>query len=139
MLRVGGHLLPGRAAWVRAHVGVALLDGAEDPVRALRRALGGRGARLVVVTGLDTLGDAERDQAGGTPRLRTAKATADLLRRRRPGASTRRSSNQTTPDAAVNTTSNNAKSKSIYAPSERERGMGDGESSTTRAAALTVP
>ena len=37
-----GHLLPGRAAWVRAHVGVALLDGADDPVGELRRALRGR-------------------------------------------------------------------------------------------------
>src|SRR5690606_3272658 len=64
-LRVAGHLLPGRAAWVRAHVGVALLndpDGAADPVRELRRALAG-GTRLVVIDGLDTLAGAERDQA----------------------------------------------------------------------------
>ncbi|MFT4215018.1 MAG: MMPL family transporter, partial [Microbacterium sp.] len=32
LLRVGGHLLPGRAAWVRAHVGVALLAESADPV-----------------------------------------------------------------------------------------------------------
>ncbi len=31
-LRVAGHLLPGRGAWVRAHVGVALLDGAAAPL-----------------------------------------------------------------------------------------------------------
>ena len=62
LLRVGGHLLPGRAAWVRAHVAVALFTGADDPVRDLRRAL--RGApRIVVVEGLDTLDAAERDQA----------------------------------------------------------------------------
>jgi RND superfamily putative drug exporter len=33
-LRVAGHLLPGRGAWVRAHVGVALLDGAAAPSRS---------------------------------------------------------------------------------------------------------
>ena len=65
LLRVGGHLLPGRAAWVRAHVGVALLDEAQDPVAELRRALGrgGRAARIVAITGLDELRDADRDQA----------------------------------------------------------------------------
>lgn len=61
-LRVGGHLLPERAAWVRAHVGVALLADAEDRVLALRRALGSR-ARLVVIDGADVLDAAERDQA----------------------------------------------------------------------------
>ncbi|MCP2636242.1 MMPL family transporter [Microbacterium sp. HD4P20] len=61
-LRVGGHLLPERAAWVRAHVGVALLADAEDRVQALRRALGSR-ARLVVIDGVDVLDPAERDQA----------------------------------------------------------------------------
>nr|WP_205834963.1 MMPL family transporter [Microbacterium sp. CFH 90308] len=61
-LRVGGHLLPERAAWVRAHVGVALLADAEDRVQALRRALGSR-ARLVVIDGADVLDAAERDQA----------------------------------------------------------------------------
>jgi RND superfamily putative drug exporter len=59
---VGGHLLPERAAWVRAHVGVALLADAEDRVQALRRALGSR-ARLVVIDGADVLDAAERDQA----------------------------------------------------------------------------
>ena len=78
-LRVAGHLLPGRAAWVRAHVGVALLndpDGAADPVRELRRALAG-GTRLVVIDGLDTLAGAERDQAAALLR----DAAADLDRR----------------------------------------------------------
>ena len=61
-LRVAGHLLPERAAWVRAHVGVALLTDAEDRVQALRRALGAR-AELVVIDGVDMLDAAERDQA----------------------------------------------------------------------------
>ena len=61
-LRVAGHLLPGRAAWVRAHVGVALLDGAPDPLRELRRALAG-GTTLVAIDGIDTLVGSDRDQA----------------------------------------------------------------------------
>ncbi|WP_374312436.1 efflux RND transporter permease subunit, partial [Microbacterium sp.] len=48
LLRVAGHLLPERAAWVRAHVGVALLGDADDPVRELRRALRGRTWRGVL-------------------------------------------------------------------------------------------
>lgn len=55
-LRVAGHLLPGRSAWVRAHVGVALLADADDPVVELRRALRGRTA-IVVVDGLDHVTD----------------------------------------------------------------------------------
>ena len=75
--RVGGHLLPGREAWVRAHVGVALLDGSAQPVRDLRRALGGR-PRILVIDGLDALipGSAHdqaaaalRDAASATPEL----------------------------------------------------------------------
>lgn len=61
-LRVAGHLLPERAAWVRAHVGLALLGESDDRVQALRRALGGR-ATLVVIDGVDALDPAERDQA----------------------------------------------------------------------------
>ena len=61
-LRVAGHLLPGRAPWVRAHVGIALLAGAEDPVAELRHALAG-GTRLLAVDGLDALHGADRDQA----------------------------------------------------------------------------
>jgi len=76
-LRVAGHLLPGRAAWVRAHVGVALLDGAAEPLRELRRALAG-GTRLVVIDGLDSLTGADRDQAAAL--LRDA---ADAVRERR--------------------------------------------------------
>ncbi len=53
-LRVAGHLLPERAAWVRTHVGVALLEGADDPVAELRRAVRG-GPSIVVVDGADAL------------------------------------------------------------------------------------
>ena len=52
--RVGGHLLPGREAWVRAHVGVALLEGSAQPVRDLRRALDG-GPRILMIDGLESL------------------------------------------------------------------------------------
>lgn len=76
LLRVAGHLLPGRATWVRAHVGVALLDGAADPIRELRRALAG-GTRLVDIDGIDTLVGAERDQVAAL--LRDA---ADAVRER---------------------------------------------------------
>ncbi|MFC8680006.1 MMPL family transporter [Microbacterium ureisolvens] len=62
LLRVAGHLLPERAAWVRAHVGLALLGDGNDPVPALRRALAGK-ATLVIIEGVDALDAAERDQA----------------------------------------------------------------------------
>ncbi|WP_020098051.1 MMPL family transporter [Microbacterium sp. 11MF] len=62
LLRVSGHLLPGRAAWVRAHVSVAELTGSESPLADLRRALAGR-TRFVVIIGLDALTGADRDQA----------------------------------------------------------------------------
>ena len=67
--RVGGHLLPGREAWVRAHVGVALLDGSAQPVRDLRRALNGR-PRILVIDGLDALvaGIGARPGSRGAPR-----------------------------------------------------------------------
>ena len=65
-LRVGGHLLPERAVWVRAHVGLALLGDAEDRVEALRRALAC--TSLVVVDGIDALDAAERDQAAAVIR-----------------------------------------------------------------------
>lgn len=74
-LRVGGHLLPGRAAWVRAHVGLALLEGSADPARDLRRAL--KGASLVAIDGIDTLDDADRDQVAAVLR--------DATERRRDG------------------------------------------------------
>ena len=81
-LRVAGHLLPERGAWVRAHVGLALLGDEEDRVPALRRALGGK-ATLVVVEGIDALDHAERDQAAAVLRdadnaLRTRDANARL-------------------------------------------------------------
>ncbi|MFD4960545.1 MMPL family transporter [Microbacterium sp. NPDC058389] len=79
-LRVAGHLLPERAAWVRGHVGLALLGDAEDRVQELRRALAGR-AELVVIDGADALDAAERDQAAALLRDATAalaaRATAD--------------------------------------------------------------
>ena len=63
LLKVCGHLLPGRGAWVRSHVGVALLTDTDDPMSELRSALAGS-PRLVVIDGLDAvIGDAERDQA----------------------------------------------------------------------------
>ncbi|MBS1673757.1 MAG: MMPL family transporter [Actinobacteria bacterium] len=65
-LRVAGHLLPGRAAWVRAHVGSVLVaaGGPEgtDPLRALREALRGR-TSLVVIDGLDRFTLAQAEQA----------------------------------------------------------------------------
>ncbi|WP_434809837.1 MMPL family transporter [Microbacterium sp. bgisy189] len=73
LLRVAGHLLPGRSAWVRAHVGVALLDSSTDPIAALRGALAG-GTRLVVIDGIDTLSGPQRDQASAL--LRDAAASA---------------------------------------------------------------
>jgi RND superfamily putative drug exporter len=68
MLRVDGHLLPGRAAWVRARVGVALLAEPDAPAQAAE-ALRGR-AGLVVLDGVDRLTSAERDQVAA--RLRDA-------------------------------------------------------------------
>ncbi|WP_203137427.1 MMPL family transporter [Microbacterium sp. JZ31] len=67
LLRVDGHLLPGRAAWVRTHVGVALLAGAATPAREVREALRG-GTRLVVIDGADALDPAARDQVAAVLR-----------------------------------------------------------------------
>jgi len=78
-LRVAGHLLPGRAPWVRAHVGVALLDGATDPLSELRRALSG-GTTLVAIDGLDTLTGADRDQAAALLRDADERAAARAAR-----------------------------------------------------------
>lgn len=62
-LRVAGHLLPERAAWVRSHVGVALLAEADDPLAELAHPLRGT-AQIVVIDGLDRLdSEAMRDQA----------------------------------------------------------------------------
>lgn len=60
-LRVAGHLLPGRAAWVRAHVGCVIVDPATDPSADLRDALRGR-TTLVVLDGVDGLPAPARDQ-----------------------------------------------------------------------------
>jgi putative drug exporter of the RND superfamily len=60
-LRVAGHLLPGREAWVRAHVPMARLT--DDPLPELRRALAGAPG-LVIVEDLDAVArGARRDQA----------------------------------------------------------------------------
>ncbi|MEU1971166.1 MMPL family transporter [Microbacterium sp. NPDC019599] len=75
-LRVAGHLLPERGAWVRAHVGVALLHGSPDPLDELRRALRGR-TSLVVIDGVDALTHAERTQAAGM--LRDAAGVTVLV------------------------------------------------------------
>ncbi len=78
-LRVAGHLLPGRGAWVRAHVGVALLDGAAAPLTELRRALAG-GTTIVAIDGLDTLTGADRDQAAALLRDAQEHAAARISR-----------------------------------------------------------
>ncbi|WP_433719027.1 MMPL family transporter [Microbacterium laevaniformans] len=78
-LRVAGHLLPGRGAWVRAHVGVALLDGAAAPLTELRRALAG-GTTMVAIDGLDTLNGADRDQAAALLRDAQERAAARTAR-----------------------------------------------------------
>ncbi|MGX5769655.1 MMPL family transporter [Microbacterium trichothecenolyticum] len=122
-LRVAGHLLPERGAWVRAHVGLALLADADDRVPALRRALAGK-ASLVVIEGVDALEHAERDQAAallrdaaaalaaGDQRLtlvvtgRTESAALALLAdAHRPDVTSitlRSATTQTTPTAEVN-------------------------------------
>lgn len=85
-LRVAGHLLPERSAWVRSHVGVALLDGADDPVAELRRAVRGRAA-IVVVDAADSLAStALRDRAAAvlrdadSPTVLVSAADPDLAR-----------------------------------------------------------
>jgi RND superfamily putative drug exporter len=84
-LRVGGHLLPERAAWARGHVGLALLEDAEDRVGALRSALAGR-TSLVVIDAVDALEPAERDQAAAL--LRDAAQAVRARRPRRGGGDT---------------------------------------------------
>jgi RND superfamily putative drug exporter len=96
-LRVAGHLLPERSAWVRSHVGVALLDGAADPVAELRRAVRGRAA-VVVIDSADALASSPvRDRAAaalrdaGSPAIIVSAEDPDLARAlleeaRRPGA-----------------------------------------------------
>ncbi len=71
LLRVAGHLLPGRAAWVRRHVGVVLVEDPREALGALSAALRSR-TPLVVIDGLDRFTGADRDQA--TAILRDAAA-----------------------------------------------------------------
>ncbi|TDN91876.1 MMPL family transporter [Microbacterium sp. BK668] len=75
-LRVAGHLLPERAAWVRAHVGVALLHGSADPLDELRHALRGR-TSLVVIDGVDALAEPQRREAARM--LRDAPGVAVIV------------------------------------------------------------
>lgn len=75
-LRVAGHLLPGRAAWVRAHVGVLLAADADHFSTDLSEALRGDAA-LVVIDGVDRLARSERDQLAA--RLRDARASTAVL------------------------------------------------------------
>ncbi|GAA1136753.1 MMPL family transporter [Microbacterium natoriense] len=83
-LRVAGHLLPGRAAWVRAHVGTVIATDAGATASDLSEALRGRPA-LVVIDGVDLLPQAARDQLAA--RLRDADAaTAVLLTAAAPAA-----------------------------------------------------
>lgn len=85
-LRVAGHLLPERAAWVRSHVGVALLEGVDDPVAELRRAVRGR-APIVVIDAADALASSSvRDRAAavlrdaGSPTVIVSATDPDLAR-----------------------------------------------------------
>jgi putative drug exporter of the RND superfamily len=74
-LRVAGHLLPGRAAWVRAHVGCVIVDDADAALDDLAEALRGR-SEVVVVDGIDRLSGGRRDQV--TAMLRDAAASRSL-------------------------------------------------------------
>lgn len=75
-LRVAGHLLPGRAAWVRAHVGAVLTADAGSLSADLSEALRGRPA-LVVIDAADRLSRPERDQLAA--RLRDSRSTTAIL------------------------------------------------------------
>ncbi|MGM7669009.1 MMPL family transporter [Microbacterium sp. A93] len=74
-LRVAGHLLPGRGAWVRAHVGCVLVDDADAALLDLQEALRGK-SKLVVIDGVDRFTGGQRDQA--TAMLRDAAASRPL-------------------------------------------------------------
>ncbi len=75
-LRVAGHLLPGRAAWVRAHVGAVMTADAGSLSADLSEALRGRPA-LVVIDAADRLSRPERDQLAA--RLRDSRSTTAIL------------------------------------------------------------
>lgn len=74
-LRVAGHLLPGRAAWVRAHVGCVLVDESDAALDDLVEALRGR-SEVVVIDGIDRLAGSRLDQA--TALLRAAASSRAL-------------------------------------------------------------
>ncbi|MEW1960915.1 efflux RND transporter permease subunit [Microbacterium sp. NPDC077644] len=74
-LRVAGHLLPGRAAWVRRHVGAVVVDDPDAALGDLREALRGRSS-LVVIDGIDRFTGGQRDQA--TAMLQRAAASRPL-------------------------------------------------------------
>ncbi|MCC2030215.1 MMPL family transporter [Microbacterium sp. YMB-B2] len=74
-LRVAGHLLPGRAAWVRRHVGAVLVDDPDAALGDLREALRGRSS-LVVIDGVDRFTGGQRDQA--TAMLQRASVSRPL-------------------------------------------------------------
>ena len=76
LLRVAGHLLPGRAAWVRAHVGTVLVADGTAAASELTEALRGRPA-VVVIDAVDRLSRAERDQLAA--RLRDADPSIALV------------------------------------------------------------
>ncbi|MBN9153585.1 MAG: MMPL family transporter [Microbacterium sp.] len=78
LLRVAGHLLPGRGAWVRRHVGVALLSGSDDPSGEVRRTLRGRTA-LIAIDGLDTAPAPARDQIAAALRDASARGTVTVV------------------------------------------------------------
>lgn len=75
-LRVAGHLLPGRAAWVRSHVGAVMAADAANLSDDLAEALRGRPA-LVVIDGVDRLSRPARDQLAA--RLRDAGSSTAVL------------------------------------------------------------
>jgi RND superfamily putative drug exporter len=75
-LRVAGHLLPGRAAWVRAHVGAVMAADVGSLSADLAEALRGTPA-LVVIDGVDRLSRSDRDQVAA--RLRDARPTTAVL------------------------------------------------------------
>ena len=74
-LRVASHLLPGRAAWVRSHVGCVLVDNTDAALHDLREALRGRSS-VVVIDGIDRFSVAQRDQA--TAMLQDAASSRPL-------------------------------------------------------------
>ncbi|MFG6504689.1 MMPL family transporter [Microbacterium sp. P05] len=78
-LRVAGHLLPGRLSWVRAHVAIARLDEASDPLTELHRALTGSPG-LVAVIGLDVVAHGTlRDEAAALLHEAAASGTWSLI------------------------------------------------------------